>query len=140
VATPEQFAANMRKHGKNVEKNAQAIVRKCALAVDASVVISTPVDKGRARANWQVSLGSPAGGTIDAFDLSGKATIAEGANVISSHTKGEIYITNNLPYIGRLNDGWSAQAPAGFVTRAVLVGIAAIKGVKGIVTGSFSNG
>lgn len=140
MATPKQFAANMRKHGRNVEKNAQAIVRKCALAVDAAVVISTPVDEGRARANWQVSLGSPASGTLDTLDPSGQATVAKGASTISSHTKGAIHITNNLPYIGRLNDGWSAQAPAGFVTRAVLIGIAAIKGAKGIVTGSFGNG
>lgn len=141
MADLRQFGARMKKHGKNVENNAAALVRKCALAVDGAVVIATPVDTGRARANWQVSLNSPAGGTLEAVDPSGQGTIAKGAATIAGYKRGgAIHITNNLPYIGRLNDGWSAQAPAGFVLRAVLVGIAVIKGAKGIVTGNFGNG
>lgn len=142
MAGLRQFGQRMRKHGDNIEKNSTALVRKCALAIDGAVVMATPVDTGRARSNWQVSLNSPASGTLATEDPSGQAAIAQGRSVIAGYQKpgGAIHITNNLPYIGRLNDGWSAQAPAGFVIKAVLVGIAAIRGAKGIVTGNFNNG
>ena len=41
-----------------------------------------------------------------------------------------IHITNNLPYIGSLNDGHSKQAPAGFVQMATLAGLAAVRGLR----------
>lgn len=120
--------------GKRIEQNADALTRKVALAVDAAVVIATPVDTGRARANWQVNLGQPVSGTREASDKSGQAAIAEGQATIAQY-KGDssIHITNNLPYIGRLNDGWSAQAPAGFVEKAVLIGVAAAQGAGSLL-------
>ena len=33
--------------------------------------------------------------------------------------KGKAFISNNVPYIRRLNDGHSKQAPVGFIQRAV---------------------
>ena len=32
-----------------------------------------------------------------------------------------LYITNSVPYIGRLEEGWSVQAPAGIAGRALSV-------------------
>lgn len=137
MATPKEFARRMRKLGENVEKNANAAVRKAALAIDTTVVLSTPVDTGRARSNWQVSLNAPAQGTLPAYKpgsagdtgaANTQAAIQQGATAIAAQRPGdEVHITNNLPYIGRLNDGWSAQAPAGFVEKAILVGVDAIK-------------
>ena len=42
----------------------------------------------------------------------------------------EVHITNNLPYIGALNDGHSKQAPADFVRIAVMDGLATVRGAK----------
>jgi hypothetical protein len=145
------FAKRMKRHGANVEKNATALVRKCALAIDGAVVMATPVDTGRARSNWQVSLNAPASGQIEAYapgeagstgGANARAALDQGKETISKFDTpgGAIHITNNLPYIGRLNDGHSAQAPAGFVQTAVLVGVSAIKGAEGIVTGDFRDG
>jgi hypothetical protein len=126
-----ELDGDMKKTGKRVAENADRLVRRCALAVDAAVVLATPVDTGRARSNWQVEVGSPASGTIDSgFDKGGGSAISQGKDAIESY-KGEsnkagIFITNNLPYIERLNDGWSAQAPAGFVEKAMQVGIDAV--------------
>lgn len=92
--------------------------KKVALAVDASLVKNTPVDTGRARSNWHASLNTP--------DL--KTTQSTGGNntirTALSDVKLEdtIFITNALPYIRRLNDGYSDQQPAGFVERAVQTG------------------
>ncbi len=141
MAGLREFGAKMKKHGENVELNAAHLVRKAALAVDATVVLATPVDEGRARGNWQVALNGPASGTLEIEDKNGAAAIAQGKATIPGHKPGgSIHITNNLPYIGRLNDGWSAQAPAGFVQAAVLQGVAAVRGAQGIVTGRFRDG
>ncbi len=46
--------------------------------------------------------------------------MAQALAEIAGHTAGkEIFISNNVPYIGRLNNGHSAQAPSGFVEMAV---------------------
>lgn len=135
-----RLAVRIRKLGSNVENNSVALVRKVALSVDSTVVMGTPVDTGRARSNWQVEIGKPAQGVVDAH-VPGKEgatagpnaqmALALGAAAISTYKGGEtIHLTNNLPYIGALNRGHSAQAPVGFVESAVLDGAAQVKGVK----------
>lgn len=125
------FAKRIRKLGQNIERNADKAVRRCALAVDSAVVLATPVDTGRARGNWQVELNTPAVGTTDNLSPSGREAIEQGKARIADYKGGSkeasINITNNLPYIGRLNEGHSAQAPAGFVERAIDVGVQAVK-------------
>lgn len=117
----------LNKAGRSVVANADRLVRRCALATDAAVVIATPVDTGRARSNWQVEIGQAASGQVAALDKSGQSAIQAGKSVIQAYKGGSsINLTNNLPYIERLNNGWSAQAPAGFVEKAVQVGVAAI--------------
>lgn len=136
----KRFAVRIRQLGGNVERNATALVRKVALSVDSTVVMSTPVDTGRARSNWQVELGKPARGVIDAHvpgaegstaGPNAQISLALGAAAIATYKGGEtIHLTNNLPYIGALNRGHSAQAPAGFVESAVLDGVAQVRGAK----------
>lgn len=142
MADLRSFADRMRKRAKGVEDNADKLVRTVALAVDATVVMATPVDEGRARSNWQVALDGPATGTIEPYSPgregstggeNSRAAIEQGKQAIAGYKGGSssaIHITNNLPYIKRLNDGWSAQAPAGFVEQAVLTGVDAVKGSK----------
>lgn len=136
MASLSQFAKRMRVISKNVNANADKITRTVALAIDAAVVIATPVDTGRARSNWQVELNNTPGGTREPYapgqgrSTEGENTreaIEHGKKVIGSYKKGNtIHITNNLSYIGRLNEGWSAQAPAAYVEKAALVGANAV--------------
>ena len=79
------------------------------------ITIATPVDTGRARWGWNCSVGSPdltvpppGKYTIDSERAKGSFT----AEVIAGADS--IYICNALPYANRLNNGWSAQAPARF--------------------------
>lgn len=142
MASMGEFGKRMAKHGQAVKDNSDALVRKCALAVDGTVVLATPVDTGRARSNWQVALGEPIESPREPYAPGEKgstggdnaqAAIAQGKSVISQYRGGanaEIHITNNLPYIGKLNSGSSAQAGAGFVEKAILVGIQAVKGAR----------
>lgn len=143
----KRFATRIRQVGAAVEDNAGKLVRKVALSVDATVVSATPVDTGRARSNWQVEIGKPAKGVLPAFvpgeegstvGPNTQMALALGAAAIATYKTGEtIHLTNNLPYIGALNNGHSAQAPAGFVQTAVLDGALQIKDAKLLVT---SNG
>ena len=103
----------------------RAGVRKIAMQALRGIVLRTPVDSGRARSNWHVSLEFPVtmeigphspgkGGSTGAANA--EATIAAGTQTINlAPAFGIIFIANGLPYINRLEHGWSGQAPAGMV-------------------------
>jgi hypothetical protein len=105
----------------NVRRNAVATQRATALLVDQVVVSATPVLTGRARSNWLVGLGSPVRRVVETLGNAAlSASISAARARINSSKEGEtIWLSNNLSYIQRLNQGSSAQAPAGFVERAV---------------------
>lgn len=125
------FARKMRFRANEADRNTNRTVRKVALAAHQTVAIATPVDTGQARSNWWVTLGSPTDATREAFFPGEKgstaaqnvaAVLGEGRSVISGRRNGtDVWISNNLPYIGKLNQGSSAQAPAMFVQQAVEV-------------------
>lgn len=76
---------------------------------------------GRFRANWQMGVGAPVSGTLPDIDPDGLATAAALVDALPQQAAGKIYyITNNLPYAQRLEDGWSGQAPSGMVGLAVV--------------------
>lgn len=132
MADLKSFGKRIKIVGQTVEENATKLVRKVAIAVDGHLVLSTPVDTGRARSNWQVEINAEASGTVE--PVSPQQAMQEAvAKANTSRNGDEIHITNNLPYIGKLNDGWSAQAPASFVQIAVLNGVEVIKGTRLLV-------
>jgi len=124
-----QFASRIRRRARDLPERVDRVVRETALICDRDLVLGTPVDTGRARSNWQVSVGVGETEAIPAYAegdagstgaANAQAALAQGQAAIGSRQPGQsIFITNNLPYIGRLNDGYSAQAPAGFVQVAV---------------------
>ena len=131
------FSRRITLRGRRVAEGADALTRKVALAADQAVVSGTPVDTGRARSNWFAAIGGPASSVIDAY-APGESGGTEAANtqaalnqaeaVISGYNSGqEIHLTNNLPYIQRLNDGYSAQAPANFVEQAVMEAVQVVQ-------------
>lgn len=95
--------------------------RKYTISVNNNLVLSTPRDTGRAKGDWQVNFDTASGGNTGILDPTGQQTINRNTGEIVSFS-GEykdIYIENNLPYIKKLNDGSSTQAPAGFVESAI---------------------
>ena len=103
-----------------------------ALNVDANLrespPVGTPVDTGWARANWVPSVGEPNIVLADVRDPSPSEVIArqqlaqQGLNQVLAWNvnNGPIFVTNNVPYIGALNNGHSPQqAQPGFVQRAL---------------------
>lgn len=78
-----------------------------ALFMLEGVITRTPVDKGRAKGNWQVTTGGPAEGTLKRNSKSGQAPLSEGSTRILSDRTGlqDLWITNNVSYILVLEDG-----------------------------------
>lgn len=98
------------------ERNVSLATRGLALRALSGLVMRTPVDTGRARGNWQVSIGAPRDGETGVNDRGGNSAIASGSQAIAAQRGFQtIVIQNNVPYIELLNDGHSAQAPKGYV-------------------------
>lgn len=97
-----------------------AVQRKVAIEIGTRLVYKTPVDTGRARGGWLPSIDSPAGGEGGA-DPTGQQAVVKIMGKFSRNAPAYrvYYITNNVPYIGDLNNGHSQQAPAHFVEMAV---------------------
>lgn len=114
------FALDIKKWVDDCEKKQDQFVRKICLDLTSQVVLGTPVDLGRAINNWFPSIGSPSNATTTATDKSGSGSIARAKPVINQATGNVFYLTNNLPYIRRLEfEGWSKQARRGWVRAAV---------------------
>jgi len=83
------------------------------------VVNKSPVDKGRFKGNWSLTIGVIDTSTTEQVDPAGASTISAGATAVSAYAAYEgfpvIHVQNNLPYGEPLEDGSSTQAPGGMV-------------------------
>jgi hypothetical protein len=116
-----------------IQANSPKVVREATVAALSAVVIATPADTGRARSNWTVTQKRPADGVREAYSPGNKLGSGEGANAGQAIKAGAEeavkyqgqqkdtanFITNNLPYIARLEDGYSEQAPLGMVKQGI---------------------
>jgi len=99
---------------RHLSENADRLWRKLALNATGRIMKRTPVDKGRAINNWNVAVGRPDWDTTE--DVNPNATEDKFRHVIADSQFGDaMYITNGLPYIHRLEYGWSKKSPAGMV-------------------------
>lgn len=114
------FALDLQKFAEKAEGNAQTVVRKISIDLFSKTVLRTPVDTGRARANWNCSIGAPSFTVSQKTDKGATTTQAGIRSTLGNWKQGDIYLMNSLPYIRRLEyDGWSKQAPAGMVRISV---------------------
>lgn len=139
MASLGEFNKRMKVTSLAIEGNVDKIVKKLALKIDSEVVIETPVDTGRARSAWVVGISAANRSKPDFTEGKKKSTksivtreaIDRAKQTILARKKGQtIIISNNVNYIGDLNDGTSAQAPEMFVQMAIKRGINAVKGIK----------
>jgi hypothetical protein len=91
------FSLQVSKWAQTTKGAIDANVRSITFALFNGVILSTPVDEGRLRANWQTTVGAPATGTVDTDDPSGVAAIA--GILANQGGAGKVtYLSNNLPY------------------------------------------
>jgi hypothetical protein len=113
-----KFRADLKRITEKAKNKTNLFVRKLVLDLDRRIILKSPADTGRFKANWQIGYGTPDIETVSTLDESGSLTIAKHeSEVLSKDLTGTIvYITNSLPYAYRLEyEGWSQQARAGMV-------------------------
>lgn len=127
------FSLDLSKAIKGVKKDRDKIVRGTLISLSNNVIRRTPVGKpsewkskppkgyigGSLRGAWNASIGSPD------FSINtrrkaktGTAAVGRVSKVVNSLDIGSgqtFYLTNPLPYAGRVERGWSGQAPQGMV-------------------------
>lgn len=108
------FTLDMSRFANKSLGEIEQVVRKTAIDLTTSIIKSTPVDTGRARANWFVSFENSTDKTTK--DTNPTKAIADATTTIATNKIGKyIYIQNNLDYIAGLEYGKSKQANKGMV-------------------------
>ena len=100
--------------GSYAEQQLEKLLRVAVLETDTRLKQASPVDTGRFRASWQVGENSAGGGEKPEGSYSNTPAIDRIG--YQQERVGNVYsVHNNLPYAERLAQGWSKQAPAGWV-------------------------
>lgn len=141
VTNARTFAKHVFQLAEGMHLSAGTLTAEIGEAIGAALVLGTPrggppaspndPHPGLAKANWVASVGAP--------DFSWRSHTrtendAIAAIQVMAHRHVRFFVDaeipfiianggDKVPYLGLLNDGSSRQAPAGFVKRAVLVGV-----------------
>lgn len=86
-----------------------------------SVIAATPVDTENAANNWMLTTGAPyegVDGSRESPSSSVRDALIEKMRDYDVVRDGKVFLRNNVFYLQFLDDGWSQQAPAGFVALA----------------------
>jgi hypothetical protein len=76
------------------------------LQILSGVVYLTPVDTGRLRANWQLTIGEPAAGVLEVTDPTGATTVARESVKVTHLTPFQVaWISNNVEYCAYIENG-----------------------------------
>ncbi|MEG0209053.1 MULTISPECIES: HK97 gp10 family phage protein [Gammaproteobacteria] len=123
----KQFNGDISRWIKATKSGLDDVVRIFLKSVYAELVMSSPVDTGRFRANWQITVNTIPLYAVNEYDRSGASTISSGNRIINSIRLGRggavttVYFSNMLIYANALEYGHSKQAPAG------VLGLVAVK-------------
>ena len=112
----DQFNKELDQATKGLtEDDLLTLQRSISLDLLARVVEKTPVDTGRARGAWVVGISRPSTGLGRSNKRGFGPVVAGAAKIRSAKPFGVIFISNNVEYIEFLENGSSAQAPAGML-------------------------
>jgi hypothetical protein len=125
----------LNQYAEAVATNSERVVHHMAVAIVEDVTEDTPVDTGKARSGWNATQGGPRFLT-DPDIIPVEAVIARAETQVSKRAT-SASVSNGVHYIGKLNNGSSAQAPAGFVRAAVTKAIMKLDGVRLLRRGVF---
>jgi len=119
-----------------LESDAEQVIKKLTLDVVANLTKApveggTPVATGWARANWIANVATPRTDTVGSPENTTAAEAEQAASTGSvlayKLASGPVYISNNVPYIIRLNEGSSKQAAPGFVQAAIQLAVTQLR-------------
>lgn len=110
------FSQGLQNYRDRTVQQLEAIFHQVVIDIGTSLIVLSPVDTGRFKGNWQVTVGSPANHSLNVYDKVGHETIARITADVAQLTLGQTaYISNQLIYGVPLEYGHSQQAPNGFV-------------------------
>jgi hypothetical protein len=105
---------------KATNKTMHQGIAETAIRLGTMIIEKTPIDTGRAKGNWIGAFDSPDVSTSETRQqqqaITGLRLKFTASNVARNNS---IFVTNSLPYIKRLENGYSQQAPAGMVRLSV---------------------
>lgn len=115
-----EFTASIDKWIASAEKGLEFAVEEMCREVHKALVMGSPVDTGRFRGNWQVTLNKIPLHALNNYDKAGNKTIAAGESVINGMFRRgaavtSVHFSNMLIYANALEYGHSKQAPNGVV-------------------------
>lgn len=116
------FTLDLSRICAKAQGNTENVVRKVMIETFTKVVLKSPVDTGRFRANWNCAVSNFDASTSEATDKGGRSSISKITTKVAA-TKidgAPVYLTNSLPYAKRLEEGYSKQAPSGMVKLSLL--------------------
>ncbi len=120
---PYNFEVSVAEFAKVMKLNHGKVLAAASLELRRKIMRANPVDTGRSRDSWQVTVGSPSdyvpplpwGPEKNWPPPPPESALA----AIIDGTK-PIFIVSNVPYVEALEFGYSAQAPQGMVRISVL--------------------
>lgn len=119
MARFQRWSGDIEKWKGRVVLQCESVGRDAIFELAKRIARDTPIDKGDAQGNWRAGLNGVPPGPHDAkgFGTRGfMASVQEIAKVLRTMKIGDVvYLTNRLPYMNRLEHGWSQQAPNGMV-------------------------
>jgi hypothetical protein len=116
------FDADLDAFAKQVGVDLGRVIRRVAVDLHDRIVTRTPVDSGRARASWTMSIDTPQGpGDVGAVKLNAAAAAAQAQATqgvlatLAADPYRQVWIFSNVVYIIALEHGHSKKAPNGMV-------------------------
>lgn len=121
MADAKEWRRQLNNWGKKTVTVIEDVVVEATREMRRRVAGRTPVRTGRAAASWNASIGSPDFNAQPETYLNPKGAVDDGKENLDGYQLGQnTYVANGVPYIGSLNNGSSAKAPAGFVETTAL--------------------
>ncbi len=107
--------------GREIRADLSKTISQALILAADNVTNATPVDTTNAANNWILSTGSPFTGVDGSRESPSHSAQDAGIAKIRNYDvgrDGKIFLRNNVLYLQFLDDGWSQQAPPGFVAIA----------------------
>jgi hypothetical protein len=102
VKNSKEMHQALHKFAEFTAEEFSKVVKQCGFELYSQMSILTPKDTGWASQHWSISL------------VTNEEEAITIATLLDFKIGDTIHVFNNVPYIKRLDEGWSSQRPIGF--------------------------